>query len=94
MRFIFKPKKDTTTNVLLKVDPIAEKIFKYKDNYNVFTPSSYCVARVCKWPLFTTNVEVAIYFIYRWQSPDRLIHLTIYCPENFLRLFLITIMLL
>lgn len=41
-------------NVLLKVVSTDRKIFFVhvtQDNYNVFTPCSYCVARVCKWPL-------------------------------------------
>lgn len=46
--------KKNTTNVLLKVVSIDRKIFFVhvtQDNNNVFTPCSYCVARVCKWPL-------------------------------------------
>lgn len=46
--------KKNTINVLLKVVSIDRKIFFVhvtQDNNNVFTPCSYCVARVCKWPL-------------------------------------------
>lgn len=43
--------------------------------------------------LTTSNVEVAINFIYRLQKPDTLIHLTIYYSENFFMVAFNTVML-